>query len=116
MGVWYSLVNQTKKEKIGFAHLTMCKKRDITGDSVSASLVTWYLFENQGDRIHFVSDTYEDWPFENGRKEDSFNYPDVTAKYIDALIEQDIFKDNGIEWKDEDEPKTLFIRAIENIW
>ena len=70
MGVGYILVNQTKKQVIWFAKLPVNTMEEIAGNPASASIVTWYLFQNQGDAIQFVSDTYDEWPFSEGSRED----------------------------------------------
>lgn len=116
MGVGYQLVNQTKQERVSFSHLPVDKKREIVGNPVAAALVTWYLLENQGDEIQFVSDTYDEWPFKSGPKGDVFNYSDQTEALISALITAGILQDNGIEYEDEDDPQNIYIRAIKNIW
>ena len=68
MGIEFELVNQTKKELISFCHLNGSKKRELAGGSAQSALVTWYLLQNQGDEIQFVSDSDSDWPFSEGRK------------------------------------------------
>jgi hypothetical protein len=116
MGAGFELVNNTKKEKISFLHLPVNTKREITGNPVSSAIVSWYLFKNQGDEIQFVSNTYEDWPFTSGNKSDLQNYKDKTDSIIIELIENKIIQDNGIAWKDKDEPESVFIRDLSNIW
>ena len=44
MGVWYDLLNFTRKERIGFNHLAVATASEITGSVISATLVTYYLF------------------------------------------------------------------------
>lgn len=116
MGVEYVLVNETKKEKISFTHLNGCKKRELVGNGAQSAIVTWYLLHNQGDQIQFVSDTYDDWPFNSGRKTSAFSYPDKTNEIINQLISEEILFDNGFLYLDEDEPETIYIRDIVNVW
>ncbi len=116
MGEGYKLVNNTKKEKISFLHLPVNTKKEISGHPVSAALVSWYLVQNQGDSIQFVSDTYDDWPFESGSKDEMHQYKDVTDEIINDLTNVGILRDDGIAWQDEDEPESVYIRALKNIW
>ena len=64
MGVEYILINETKKEQITFIHLNGSKKSELAGNAAQSAITTWYLLSNQGDQIQFVSDTYDDWPFQ----------------------------------------------------
>lgn len=116
MGVGYRLVNQTKREQVLFSHLPVEKKREICGHGVSAAMVSWYLLSNQGDEIQFVSDTYDDWPFASGTEDESLDYPDRTEALVDELIAAEIVEDWGILWCDEEEPETVFIRDLRNVW
>jgi hypothetical protein len=116
MGVEYILVNETKKEMISFTHLNGSKKRELTGNAAQSAIVTWYLLNNQGDQIQFVSDTYDDWPFKTGNRNLAWSYTDKTDELIDTLIKQEILKDNGLLYADEDEPESIFVRDIINVW
>ena len=116
MTIGYILINQPKKEKISFYHLPVNTKNEIVGNPVSASIVSWYMLNNQGDQIQFVSDTYNDWPFSSGVRSDQEKYPDQTNVLIDKLINLGILKDKGIDWQDEDDPENVYIREIINIW
>jgi len=115
MSVGLELVNASRKEIISFAHLPVNTKSEIIRNPVSASIVTWYLAEHQGDEIQFVSDTYDDWPFSLGIKSDLYLFKDVTDKYLNTLISLGVLKDNGFEFQDPDEPNNVYIRAIEHI-
>ncbi len=116
MGVEYILVNETKKEMISFGHLNGSKKREIAGNHAQSSIVTWYLLNNQGDHIQFVSDTYDEWPFKSGNKNEAWSYPDKTEELICSLIEQDILKDNGFLFQDDEDPDNIYIKDIVNVW
>ncbi|WP_163836714.1 hypothetical protein [Spartinivicinus ruber] len=116
MGVEYILVNETKKEMISFSHLNGSKMRELAGNSAQSAIVTWYLLKNQGDQIQFVSDTYDDWPFETGDRNTAFTYPDKTEELVLLLIEQEILKDEGMLHVDNEEPETIYTRNIVNAW
>jgi hypothetical protein len=116
MGVEYILVNETKKEMISFAHLNGSKMRELSGNPAQSAIITWYLLNNQGDQIQFVSDTYEDWPFESCSRNQAWEYPDKTNELIDILIEKEILRDNGMSHIDEYEPNTTYTRDIINVW
>ena len=116
MGVEYILVNQTKKERISFSRLNGSKMRELAGNSAQSAIVTWYLLDNQGDEIHFVSDTYDDWPFKTGSRIEAFSYPDKTDEMVEILIEKEILEDRGLSYQDEDEPDTIYTRDIVNVW
>lgn len=116
MGVEYTLVNETKKEMVSFAHLNGSKKKELTGNHAQSAIVTWYLLKNQGDQIQFVSDTLGEWPFDSGNRSSALSYPDRTDDILKELIEQEILKDIGTLHVDEDEPEIVFTRHIINIW
>jgi len=115
MGAWYTLVNVTKKEQISFHRLPMTKDREIAGNPAGAAITTWYLLQNQGDCIGFISDYDRAWPFKQGSLEESCSYKEVTDEVVDALIAAGILRDEGIEWIDEDDPE-LFLRRLVNTW
>lgn len=115
MGVGYTLVNQTKKEKISFLHIPAKTARELAGNPTSAAMIVWYMLENRGDNIAFVSDTYDDWPFPGDYKQLS-GYVEMTDKVVDSLIAAEILVDEGIAWADEDEPDKIYIRALRNKW
>ncbi len=110
MGTTFEIVNYTKKELISFSHLPVSKKKEICGNPVSSAIVSWYLINNRGDNIHFLSE------FEVNTESEHFEYIDVTDQMILELVENGILKDNGMDWVDEDDPKNVYIRAIKNIW
>jgi hypothetical protein len=92
MGVGYTLANQTKKEKVSFLHIPAKTARELAGNSVSAAMVAWYMLENRGDNIAFVSDTYDDWPFPGDYRQLS-EYIEMTDKVVDSLIDAEILVD-----------------------
>lgn len=116
MGVEYILVNQTMKEMVSFSHLNGSKMRELTGNAAQSAIVTWYLLNNQGDEIQFVSNTYNDWPFKTGNRNEALSYPDRTDELVETLIEKEILEDRGFSHQDEDEPSTIYTRDIINVW
>lgn len=116
MGVGYVLVNRSRAQFISFAHLPTSKVKELAGNSVSAAITTWYLLQNPGDEIAFVSDTDGRWPFSKGIREDLSEYEDVTDDVVQQLIDATILRDDGVAWADPDEPETVYIRDLKNIW
>lgn len=116
MGVEYELVNISKKERITFTHLAGSKRRELAGNPAQAAVTTWYLLTNQGDNIQFVSDSDNDWPFSVGKRGDQHDYPDKTFDVVSALIQQGILEDVGYLYQDEEEPETVFVKNIVNVW
>lgn len=117
MGVGYQLINITKQEIISYLHLPVNTAREITGNTVSAAITTWYLIKNSGDEIGFVPDQFyeKEWPYKNITWEDISHYKDMTEETINELINQQILKDNGIDIFDAEEPE-IYVRRLENIW
>lgn len=101
---------------VSFAHLNGNKGRELAGNSAQSSIVTWYLLKNQGDQIQFVSDTNEDWPFGTGTRDKAFSYPDKTEGLVAELIAQGILEDNGFLYIDDEEPNSVYVRDIRNVW
>lgn len=116
MGIGYNLVNHSKREQISFIHLPVNSARELAGNPVSAAISTWYMLKNLGDDIAFVSDTYNDWPFPTGTREELSTYVDVTNSVVKSLIDAGILADEGIAWDDEAEPERIYMRALRNKW
>lgn len=114
MGVEYELINITKKEKITFMHLPCGKEREIVGNPVSAAISSWYLLKHSGDEIGFIPDQ-GNLPFNTIKIEDTYMYKDVTEEVINELIDNQIIKDYGLIYIDEDDPE-IYIRDLRNIW
>ena len=85
---------------------------EITGNEVSAYIVEWYKGRNPSDEIDFVSDTYDDWPFSQGSRDNLQNYNEITEDVVNTLLNEGALIDNGITWRDEDEPDKIFIRDL----
>jgi hypothetical protein len=98
------LINKSKQEIIGFAHLPAGKARELAGNPVTAAITTWYLLQNSGDNILFAEEEH----IEDG-------FADVTNHVIEILIQNGILQDNGIEVFDEEEPD-IYVRRLENVW
>lgn len=117
MGVGFLLVNATKREQIMFQHIGASKARELAGNPAASAITTWYLLENRGDNIAFVSDTDDDWPFPDLSKQDSLDaFPDVTDQIVKALIANGILDDRGKDYVDADDPDRIFTRDLRNAW
>lgn len=116
MAVGYELVNYSKKELISFCHIGASTAHELAGNPAAAAITTWYLLNHPGDQIAFVSDTYDDWPFAQGSRDDLSSYEDVTDIVVTSLIQAGILEDHGKSWEDADEPDTIFMRDLVNIW
>lgn len=92
------------------------KPRELAGNPAQAAVTTWYMLENQGDSIQFVSDTTDDWPFKTSSKSDLNNYRDATMEYIGRLIKQGVLENNGMLYQDEDDPENIYTLDLQNIW
>lgn len=112
----FILINQTKKQQISFAHLNGSKKRELAGNSAQSAIVTWYMLNNIGDNIQFVTDSESDWPFVEGNKQDSYEYEDKTEDTLAQLIDAGVLKDKGYLYVDDDDPENVYIKDIVNIW
>jgi hypothetical protein len=115
MGVTYVLVNLDKKEQIAFLHINASKMRELADVSASASITTWYLLNNRGDRIAFLSD-YESEYHLFGQVyhwSDFRNYKDVTDEIVEQLIKAEVLRDAGILWMDEDDNNS-YVRDLRN--
>lgn len=117
MGAWFLLVNIDKKEKVFFDKIrTGVKWRELSGTSIAGSMVTYYLLHNSGDRIAFINDS--DGVFNLFNKQytwqDFSDYKEMTDEIVQGLIENGIYRDDGIIVIDEEE--NLFERNLTNIW
>ncbi|MFT3883446.1 MAG: hypothetical protein QM703_27825 [Gemmatales bacterium] len=116
MGIGYMLVNFTRKEVVKYTHLPTSKARELAGSPVSAAITTWYLLEHPGEQIAFVSDSEDDWPFPLGSRKDVADYQEMTNAVVQQLITEGILRDDGVAWADEEEPKSVHVRALKNVW
>ena len=117
MSVGYCLINKSKKEMISYSHLPVNTAKELTGNSVSSAITTWYLIKHSGDEICFVPDQYyeENWPNKDISWKEIDNYKDLTDDIIKELLEMKILADCGVEILDESEPD-IYIRRLKNIW
>jgi len=95
-----------------FLNIPVSTEWEIENNPVSSFIVRWYKARYPEDEIAFVSDIYDDWPFDTGSRGVLEGYPDVTKRVLDILIKEGHVVDNGIEWQDDDEPETVFIRDL----
>jgi hypothetical protein len=115
MGVWYTLVNFTRREHISFLHVGGFKFSEIVGNPISATLVTYYMLKHAGDQIAFVADTEPVWPFPSGSYDDLAEYTDVTDTLVDELVEYKYLADDGREYLFDDEPD-IYTRRLRLFW
>ena len=113
MGVYYELVNHSKKELISFHRLPTVKANEIIGNPASSAMVTCYLMENSGDQIVFMGD--DDQTSSGIPLNDISTYEDVSDRLLASLIEKEILVDCGLIFQDEDDPN-LYLRDIRNGW
>ena len=106
MGLTYSLFNHTRREELSFSRMFGSKLRELAGNPATASATTWYLLQNLGDRIEFIIIDFGDAPRD---------YTDVTDAVVDQLIEAGILRDDGVCWRDDEDPE-LYLRALTNVW
>ena len=111
MGIGYHLVNWTKKEWILYEHIGASTARELAGDPAAAAITTWYLLTHLDDRVAFVTDSYDDWPFPDGSKADLASYREVTAEVVDERVANRVLIDEGRVVLFEDEP-AIYIRKL----
>lgn len=114
MSVNYSLINETKKERITFSKLPTSTKNEIVRNGVSARIVTFYLINNLGDIIRFAPDVYEDneWPLDVTGAE-SCKFTEVTQKWVDIAESDGIISGRFKEELSDDEPELFYWRFNE---
>ena len=112
MSVGYIPVNHTRHECVWFTDIAASTKHELAGNPVAAAITSWYLLEHAGDRIAFVSDSDDDWPFPTGSRSDLASHQDITDKVVENLVEAGILRDEGREvvFGDPD------ARRLRNIW
>lgn len=113
----YTLINIDKKEKIDFACVnTGTKLRELSGTAIASSIITYYMLTNIGDKIAFIDDHQISFTFfgQTYDIEDFDKFEDVTEKVIKELIEDKIYRDDGILWIDKEED--LYYHDLTNIW
>jgi hypothetical protein len=115
MGVGYSLVNYTQREKMYYRNIPASTAWELTGNPVAASMTTYYLLKHRGDLIAFISDSEGEWPFPGGSRKDLKDYREVTDEVVQALIEAQVLVDEGREIFDEDDPD-VYVRRLRNIF
>lgn len=108
------LVNVTKRERISFFPLPAVTVLEVAGVPSSATVTTWYLLQNTGDRISFVRE-YGQFPFPDVGEAEVWDYPDRTTEWIQKAIDAGLLVDCGRVWEDEDDP-ALYLRDLRNAW
>lgn len=117
MGVGHILVNIDKKQLIDFYRVdTGTKLRELSGNTVASTIVTYYLLSNIGNQISFINDVESSFVICGKKYQVDFftNFQNVTEIIIEELIEQGIIQDEGILWIDKEE--NLYYRDLKNIW
>ena len=56
MGIYDTLVNLTKEERISFERLPVVKKREIADHPAAETLVAWYVLDNSSDLVGATGD------------------------------------------------------------
>ena len=94
MGIWYKLVNFTKRERVSLAGVSGMKASEIVWNPEGGTLAAFYMLKNIGDDISFVPD---DAPFRGALEVDLSGFNDVAEKYIDELVTDGVLVDVGID-------------------
>ena len=115
MGALYRLVNHSKREVVSFAHIGAGTRNELAGNPVAAAITTRYLQDHAGDAVAFVSDTYDDWPFLSGSRDELATYTDMTDDVVESLLETGVLVDEGREYLFDDEPE-VYTRRLRNVW
>ena len=115
MGVGYALVNSTRREQIMFRHLPVHTAREIIGNEIAGTVISYYLFRCLGDHVAFVSDTNGEWPFAQDTWADLARYTEVTDLIIDEMIGFGWFEEGERALVLPDEP-TLYYRSLTLGW
>jgi hypothetical protein len=116
MGLGYYLVNWSKKEWVLYDHIGATTARELARDPAAAAITTWYLLMHLDDRVAFVTDSYDDWPFPDGSKADLALYREVTAEVVAELIANRVLIDEGRVILFEDEPEIYTRKLRMNGW
>jgi hypothetical protein len=115
MGTRCVLWNVTKREQIVFEHVAATSPREVAGNPAASAIVTWYLIQNPGDQISILTEGNVP-PELNCTYAQASKLPDRTEAVVAALIAEGILKDVGFQYRDEDEPETVFVRDLRNVW
>jgi hypothetical protein len=115
VGTWAVLWNSTKRERIAFEHVAATTPSEVAGNPAAAAIVTWYLLQNPGDQIALLTEG-DVPPALNCTYGEALKLPDCTEAVVAALISEGILKDEGFLFRDDDEPETIFVRDLRNVW
>jgi hypothetical protein len=111
---WCVLWNSTKRERIAFEHVAATTPREVAGNPAASAIVTWYLIQNPGDQIAVLTDGNVP-PELNCTYAEALKLPDRTEAVVADLIAEGILKDAGFQFRDEDDPETVFVRDLRNV-
>ena len=115
MGVGYTLINATRRERLAFAHIPATTRWEIIGHPVAASMVACYLLQHIGDDIRFVPDDGSCWPFDSISPEEPQHIPEKTEHVVAALIREEMRVEQGRESFDEHDPE-CYMRRLVRVW
>ena len=116
MGITYTLVNFTKREKVTLVHLGGSKAEVIACFRPVSAIAVWYMLRNRGDNVAFVSDV----DIESGRyffgevaTYELINaFPDRCEETIAHAVGAKVVADHGRKWQDDTEPDVIYERDI----
>ena len=94
MGVGHILVNIDKKQLIDFYRVdTGTKLRELSGNTVASTIVTYYLLSNIGNQISFINDVESSFIICGKKYQVDFftNFQNVTEIIIEELSESSNF-------------------------
>ena len=92
------------------------QKKELAGNPVSAAIVTWYLLENSGDDIAFISDSDDDWPFSAGARTDLGSYTEITDRVVEHLVSEGIWRIAASRGSILTTPTRSYTRDLRSIW
>ena len=95
MGNSFILVDNTNEEYISF--LGSGKEMEIIGNKITAQLVAYYLFENNGHEIIFVGDQWNVGMIWANHETIITTYKDVTEEILKEMIEDDYFTEEQLD-------------------
>lgn len=87
MGNSFILVNSERQEYITF--LGYDKEMEIMGNDITAKMVAFYLFNNNGDDVHFVGDQWQVGNVYANIELILEHYKDATSEYLGYMVEEE---------------------------
>jgi len=95
MGNSFILADMTNEEYISF--LGYGKERELIGNKITAQLVAYYLFENNGHEIVFVGDQWNVGMIWANHETIITTYKNVTEEILKEMIEEDYFTEEQLD-------------------